>query len=85
MALQQLGYATAIDSLSEAALTQWLRGPLNTPRIQFPDVADTLARWLADGAVASPASLAKRLWRRSNHASSAPRELSLNRLRAYGH
>jgi uncharacterized protein (TIGR00661 family) len=66
LALQQLGYATVTESLSEAVLARWLRGPTIAPRIRFPDVADTLACWLAAGAAASPASLAERLWQHSN-------------------
>ena len=84
LALQQLGYATVMESLSEAALARWLRGPTNAPRIRFPDVADTLARWLAAGAAASPASLAERLWECSDHIAVPPRETTLDSLRVCG-
>ena len=62
LALSQLGYASTMQELDKEQLQQWLASPRHTPAIRFPDVADTLARWLATGACAPPALLAQRLW-----------------------
>ena len=62
LALRQLGYATTTPVFDAQALGQWLDSPHVTADIQFPDVADALARWLATGCHASPARLSERLW-----------------------
>ncbi|QFU77588.1 hypothetical protein EY643_18980 [Halioglobus maricola] len=62
LALHQLGYATTTSVFDVASLGEWLERPHVTADIQFPDVAEALASWLAAGAQASPASLNQRLW-----------------------
>lgn len=62
LALQQLGYATTAAVFNREVLQAWLQGPRVCADIRFPDVAETLARWLATGCHASPASLGRRLW-----------------------
>ncbi len=62
LALEQLGYATATQALEDKVLSRWLQCRAPAPAVNFPDVADALARWLACGAVDPPSRLAKRLW-----------------------
>lgn len=68
LALKQLGYATACDSLGVEVLSRWLQHRGTPPSIRFPDVADALAGWLATGAIAATGRLAERLW----HAPAGP-------------
>ncbi len=62
LALEQLGYATASDTLDVRVVSRWLENRGSAPAVRFPDVADTLARWLATGAIVAPARLVERLW-----------------------
>ena len=62
LALHQLGYATTAAVFDAPTLGDWLERPHVTADIQFPNVAEALATWLAAGAQASPASLSQRLW-----------------------
>ena len=65
LALTQLGYATAMDSLDHDALAQWLDHAPRAPRVHFADVAAGLAEWLCTGAKESPETLSQALWRAS--------------------
>ena len=84
-ALHQLGYALVVGELSREGLQQWLErwsGHTGyTPRLECPDVADALARWLATGADTDPAALARDLWRqtRATPASGAARAVAPGR------
>ncbi len=62
LALQQLGYAATTPHFDAAALEYWLSRPDNVVDIQFPDVAETLACWLAAGANAGVGAIGARLW-----------------------
>ena len=78
-ALDELGYAATMDSLSAAALRRWLGHRPPAPDIAFTDVAANIAAWLAAGGIEPPAALAERLWRLSDGAEvglSAPQRAS---------
>ncbi len=62
LALEQLGYASTTPVFDASALSQWLASRHLTAEIHFPDVAATLARWLAGGCRETPATLARELW-----------------------
>lgn len=64
-ALELLGYARVAESLSEEALARWLEQPVASPGVYFPDVAQTLAHWLAEGCAEEVASLSAVLWRKA--------------------
>lgn len=63
LALEQLGYASTLQSLSAAGIARWLDHTPVAPALAFPDVAAELARWLAAGCTEAPARLSSRLWR----------------------
>lgn len=62
LALQQLGYATVMQTLSVGAIESWLGVPRLAPVRGFADVARAVADWLAGGARVSPAELGRQLW-----------------------
>ena len=61
-ALEQLGYATTMQSLETQKARTWLDDMPSAPKIHFNDVAATLAKWLARGAKESVEQLSKELW-----------------------
>jgi uncharacterized protein (TIGR00661 family) len=65
LALQTLGYGDVLEQLDGAAIARWLRGSSGGRKLDFPDVADELARWLLAGdfGAASRYELSERLWR----------------------
>jgi uncharacterized protein (TIGR00661 family) len=62
LALRQLGYATVTAQLDHASLAAWLRERPSSSGLRLPDVAGTLASWLATGARTEIATLQQRLW-----------------------
>ncbi len=63
LALEQLGYAQSLSTLSEQHIAKWLAAPpALPPACGFRDVARVLARWLASGCRETPAELGKTLW-----------------------
>lgn len=62
--LAELGLATQLDYLSEAGLADWFANA-KAQQCYWPDVAEALADWLANGAVEPVAELSKRLWKRA--------------------
>ena len=62
LALRQLGYAMTTPVIDRQVLEQWLANPRTTADIRFPDVAATLAHWLASGCNTPPARLSEQLW-----------------------
>jgi uncharacterized protein (TIGR00661 family) len=62
LALHQLGYASTTAVFDRRALELWFASPPITADIQFPNVAEALAQWLATGCEADPAELSMRLW-----------------------
>ncbi len=62
-ALAELGHATVVPRLERDSLETWLQQRPTPPVLRFPDVAGTLAGWLAAGARADLASLQCALWR----------------------
>ncbi len=64
LALTQLGYGSATNVLSEAAIGRWL--PLMKPApVIFPDVSTALVDWLLETGGENFAELQKNLWRDS--------------------
>lgn len=63
LALHKLGYANTASSFDVDTLGEWLQHPHITADIQFPDVAASLAKWLASGAREPIAGLSQQLWR----------------------
>ena len=62
LALHQLGYASTTPVIDKQALETWFGGPHVTTDIHFPNVAETLAQWLANGCKESPEELCHTLW-----------------------
>jgi uncharacterized protein (TIGR00661 family) len=63
LAMQTLQRATVIETLNPAMLEKWLALPGHSP-VGYPDVAKTLAHWIADGQKATVAELSASLWSR---------------------
>ena len=61
-ALEALGYATVMRHIDNELTRQWLSNPPSAPAIQFPDVSQHLASWIADGAAAPVGDLSRALW-----------------------
>ena len=64
-ALQQLGWGTALETLDEARIRNWLQGERRVPAIRYPDVAGTLVDWILQGDWTDVAMLASLLWSRA--------------------
>lgn len=83
LALQKLQRATVIKDLDSSVLERWLQGPLHTP-IGYPDVATSLARWLAEDDRQSLKSLSTQLWQQTtalpNYVKDSDRKLHFNRI-----
>ena len=61
-ALEQLGYATTMQSLETQKARTWLDDMPSAPKIHFNDAAATLAKWLARGAKEPVERLSDELW-----------------------
>jgi uncharacterized protein (TIGR00661 family) len=61
LAMQSLNRATVIQSLNPAVLKQWLQLPCHNP-IPYPNVAQGLARWIANGRKETVGELAEKMW-----------------------
>jgi hypothetical protein len=72
LALGQLGHATVTARLEVQSLAPWLLQRPASPRLRFPDVAGTLAAWLAAGAQTEIATLQQQLWQDTHGASACP-------------
>lgn len=72
LALIQLGHATVTARLDGQSLQPWLLQRPASPRLRFPDVAGTLAAWLAAGAQTEIATLQQQLWQDTDGASACP-------------
>ena len=72
LALGQLGHATVTARLDGQSLAPWLLQRPASPRLRFPDVAGTLAAWLAAGAQTEIAALQQQLWQDTHGASACP-------------
>ena len=65
LALELLERAQTMDKLDNSIAEQWLQqGPVH--RVQYPDVAEAVAQWLAAGELDSVSELATELWRKSS-------------------
>ena len=65
LALETLGYARAMPGLCFDTARQWLDHTPAPTNLHFPDVAASLASWLAGGCIESPQQLSRTLWRQS--------------------
>jgi len=61
-ALEQLGYATTMQSLETQTARSWFDAMPVAPDVHFKDVAGALAEWLARGASRPVAELSRQLW-----------------------
>ena len=61
-ALEQLGYATTMQSLETQTARKWFDAMPAAPDVHFKDVAGALAEWLARGASRPVAELSGQLW-----------------------
>lgn len=71
-ALQQLGFATTVETLRTETLATWLRQPNSHSPIHYPDVAACLAYWIAEGCREPVSQLAGRLWSASGPGQGRP-------------
>ena len=62
LALQKLGLAQVSDTLSTPALNQFIDTLAETPSVNYPNVAQALAHWIAQGATAPIEPLSEHLW-----------------------
>ncbi|WP_444944689.1 MJ1255/VC2487 family glycosyltransferase [Microbulbifer sp. ZKSA006] len=62
-ALTQLKMATVVKQINARSIAQWLAHCPPPRRIVWPDVADSLGKWIAAGCKQSPAELSSQLWR----------------------
>ncbi|UHQ55045.1 MJ1255/VC2487 family glycosyltransferase [Microbulbifer sp. YPW16] len=63
MALEQLQLATVVERVDAATIRAWLDSNPAGAQIQWPDVAASIARWLAEGRRESREALVGELWR----------------------
>ncbi|MGL5739815.1 MAG: MJ1255/VC2487 family glycosyltransferase [Plesiomonas shigelloides] len=61
LALELLGLATRLFTLDTPSLLRWLASPA-AGRVCFPDVAQAVAAWVAEGHWDFPARLSQQLW-----------------------
>lgn len=62
LALERLGWGSALTRLDEAALRRWLEGERRRATIRYPDVAAHLVDWVLQGAWNDPSPLRNNLW-----------------------
>jgi len=77
-ALEQLGYATVVDTLDAVQLRRWLDAPPSPIRIHYPDVAKALARWIVAGQREEVWQLAHGLWEQSSLPFAGPAQSRIN-------
>lgn len=66
--LEHLGYGSAMISLDEKAVKQWLKRD-TAMRLQWPDVGTAIAQWIVDGAIPNRIEpMVERLWQETSHA-----------------
>ncbi|MFA0810612.1 MJ1255/VC2487 family glycosyltransferase [Microbulbifer epialgicus] len=63
-ALEQLRLAAVVPHIDARNIENWLENLPPPLRIQWPNVAETIASWIAGGCKQSPAKLADSLWRK---------------------
>lgn len=59
--LEDLGLATAMDSLDISTVRQWLKEQ-QAESVKYPDVAQAIVNWVLQGAWDSQEELSKQLW-----------------------
>ncbi|MDF4486453.1 glycosyltransferase family protein [Vibrio parahaemolyticus] len=59
--LEDLGLATAMDSLDISTIRQWLKEQ-QAESVKYPDVAQAIVNWVLQGAWDSQEELSKQLW-----------------------
>ena len=65
LSLKQLGHAQVMDSLDTEPLHTWLAAGHRQKHKHYPDVAQALAGWLAQGAISPVHSLSQTLWQQT--------------------
>ncbi|WP_444901943.1 MJ1255/VC2487 family glycosyltransferase [Microbulbifer sp. SSSA007] len=63
-ALNQLGLAKIVQCINAQSIINWLNNLPPPLRIQWPNVAEAIARWIAAGCKQPPAEMADALWRK---------------------
>ncbi|WP_444919568.1 MJ1255/VC2487 family glycosyltransferase [Microbulbifer sp. CnH-101-G] len=63
-ALEQLNLARIVSSINAKNIHSWLKELPVPKRIQWPDVAQAVAAWIAEGCKRDPAELARDLWQK---------------------
>jgi uncharacterized protein (TIGR00661 family) len=61
-ALEQLGYATTMQSLETTTARAWFDAMPTASDVHFNNVAEALAQWLARGGSQPVSELSKQLW-----------------------
>jgi uncharacterized protein (TIGR00661 family) len=62
LALERLGWGSAVNELTEANLKNWLCGERRAMALQYPDVAASLSEWVLDGVWHDKTALWEKLW-----------------------
>ncbi|HET8711362.1 MAG TPA: MJ1255/VC2487 family glycosyltransferase [Spongiibacteraceae bacterium] len=62
LALQQLGWGSASDTIDYGTLKNWLYGERRLVPVQYPDVAAALVEWVLDGVWDDKYVLCETLW-----------------------
>ncbi|WP_237058960.1 MJ1255/VC2487 family glycosyltransferase [Microbulbifer sediminum] len=62
MALARLQLATVVNRIDATTIRAWLESNPTAVQVRWPDVAESIARWLADGRRRETAGLARELW-----------------------
>lgn len=62
LALQQLGYATIINQITQTNINHWLSTKPKGKEKPLPDVAKAIATWISDGVWQEHKELGKALW-----------------------
>ncbi len=65
-ALEQLGLARVEDHITLSSLDSWLSQSPDPVKMDYPDVASAIARWLSEGRTQSMQSFSESLWNQTN-------------------
>jgi uncharacterized protein (TIGR00661 family) len=84
LALQRLGWGSAINDLTEANLQTWLRGERRTMEMQYPDVAAAIADWVLEGEWLDKTMLWETLWEATRNRTDATQRPRGEALHAMG-
>lgn len=82
LALQRLGWGSAVETLTEANLQNWLYGERRSMALQYPDVAAALAEWVIDGDWHDKSVLYDTLWECTRNRAESPKHAHTEALRS---